>query len=193
MVVRWKVAMMQFDFDVKQISGITNVVADLLSRLVKNHMETQIVEDTVKELLDLPPKAVHKAVDEVVLTLLYHHELLPYEIYLKIKRVHNSVVGHGGLEMTMSRLAQQGQAWKYMRAHVKFFIKQCACCQKMSSLKISIQAHHFVTSSYTPMSLLNIDFIGPFNTEEGSGYILTIICCFTRRIVLFVVDNLIAK
>ena len=60
-------------------------------------METQIVEDTVKQLIDPPPKAVQKAVDEVVLTLLFHHELLPGEIYLKIKRVHNSVVGHGGL------------------------------------------------------------------------------------------------
>ena len=63
----------------------------------------------------------------------------------------------------------------------------------MSSLKISIQAHHFVTSFYTPMSLLNIDFIGPFNTEEDRNYILTIICCFTRWIELYVVDNLAAK
>ena len=41
MVVRWKVAMMQFDFDVKHISGVKNVVADLLSRLVKNHRNSQ--------------------------------------------------------------------------------------------------------------------------------------------------------
>ena len=40
-------------------------------------METKIVQDTVKELIDPPPNAVHKAVDEVVLTLLFHHELLP--------------------------------------------------------------------------------------------------------------------
>ena len=86
MVVCWKVAMMQFDFDVKHVSGIKNVVADLLSRLVKKHMETQIVEDTVKELIDPPPKVMQKTVDEVVLTLLFHHELLPDEIYLKIKK-----------------------------------------------------------------------------------------------------------
>ena len=66
----------------------------------------------------------------------------------QIKKIHNSVVEHGGLEMTMSRLAQQGQAWTYMRTHIKF--KQCA----LSTVKISIQAHHFETSSYTPMSLL---------------------------------------
>ena len=73
-------------------------------------METQIVEETIKELIDPLLKVIQKAVDEVVLALLFHHELLPDEIYLKIKRVHNSVVGYGGLEMTMSRLVLQRQA-----------------------------------------------------------------------------------
>ena len=99
-------------------------------------METQIVEDTVKELIDPPPNVVQKAADEVALILLFHHELLPDEICIKIKNFHNSVVGHGGLETTMSRLEQQGQAWKYMRNHVKFFIEYCACCQKMNTLNI---------------------------------------------------------
>ena len=111
-------------------------------------METQIVPDTVKELIDPQHNVAKKTVDEVVLTLLFYHELLPNEIYIKIKKAHNSVVGE--LEMTMSRLTQQGQAWKYMRTHVKFFIKQRACYQRMSTLKISIQAHHFMTSFYTP-------------------------------------------
>ena len=35
-VVRWKVGMMQFDFDVKHITGVKSMVSDLLSRLVKN-------------------------------------------------------------------------------------------------------------------------------------------------------------
>ena len=39
MVVRWKLALMQYDFDIEHISGVKIVVADYLSRLVKNHME----------------------------------------------------------------------------------------------------------------------------------------------------------
>ena len=78
-------------------------------------------------------------------------------------------------------------------SNVKFFIKQFACCQMMSILKISIQAHHFVISLFTPKSLLNIDFIGPFDTDEESGCILTIVCSFTRWKELYVVDNLTAK
>ena len=37
MVVRWKLALMQYDFDIEHIAGVKNVVADLLSRLVENH------------------------------------------------------------------------------------------------------------------------------------------------------------
>ena len=35
------------------------------------------------------------------------------------------------------------------------------------------------------MVKLNIDFIGPFNTEEESGSVLTVIDCFTRWVELF--------
>ena len=91
--------MMQFAFDIKHIPGIKNVVADLLSRLVKTTWRLKSSKTQPK-----------KAVDEVVLLLLFHHELLPVEIYIKNKKVHNSAVGHGGLEMPMSRLAQQGHA-----------------------------------------------------------------------------------
>ena len=39
MVVHWKLALMQYDFEFEHISGVKNVVADYLSRLVKNYME----------------------------------------------------------------------------------------------------------------------------------------------------------
>ena len=39
MVVHWKLALMQYDFDIEHIAGVKNVVADLLSRLVGNHMK----------------------------------------------------------------------------------------------------------------------------------------------------------
>ena len=42
---------------------------------------------------------------------------------------------------------------------------------------MTIHAHGFTTSTYTPMDCLNIDFIGPF---PDKGYILVIVCIFTR-------------
>ena len=49
-------------------------------------------------------------------------------------------------------------------------------------LKISIYAHHFTTSTNTPMECLNIDFVGLF---PDGGYILVIACTFTRCIELY--------
>ena len=52
----------------------------------------------------------------------------------------------------------------------------------MSMLKIPIHTHGFMTSTYTPMGCLNIDFIGPF---PDKGYILVIVCTFTRWVELY--------
>ena len=42
MVVRWKVALQQLDFQIKHIPGSTNVVADPFSRLCHNHMKDEL-------------------------------------------------------------------------------------------------------------------------------------------------------
>ena len=89
----------------------------------------------------------------------------------KIGMMHNSKVGHFGLERTLKHLKDQNDVWQFQRQHIRHFIDRCACCQKMSMLEIPIHAHGFTTSTYTPMECLNIDFIGPF---PDKGYILVI-------------------
>ena len=49
-------------------------------------------------------------------------------------------------------------------------------------LKMPIHEHHITTSTYTPMECLNIDFVSPF---PDGGYILVIVCTFTRWIELY--------
>jgi transposase InsO family protein len=169
MVVRWKIALMQYDFDIEHIAGVLNIVADYLSRLVQNHM--------------LQNKQYNQ---QLVLSAGFTGYLIPDEAYDKIIRVHNSLAGHAGVDRCLKRLADTNQAWKYMREHVRAFIKLCACCQKMSVLKIPIHGHPFTTSTYQPMVRLNIDFIGPF---PDGGYILTIIDTFTRWVELFICEH----
>ena len=64
-----------------------------------------------------------------------------------IASVHNSFVGHFGLERTLKRLKEIDEPWEFQRQHVRHFIDRCPCCQKMSKLKMSIpiHAHHFTT------------------------------------------------
>lgn len=102
--------------------------------------------------------------------------------YQSIAELHNSKVGHFGVDRTMKRLLDVKTKWQFQRQHVKWFIDHCPCCQKMSMLKIPIHAHGFTTSTYTPMECLNVDFIRPF---PDGGYIFVIIDTFTRWVELF--------
>ena len=94
---------------------------------------------------------------------------IPDEAYVKIKSVHNDIVRHGGVETTVSKLAKGHTPWKYIRIHVRQFIQLCATCQKMSDNKFTIFTKPFSVATYSPMVRLNIDFIGPINTDDDSG------------------------
>jgi len=159
-VRRWKMALLEFDFDVEYIKGPMNVVADTLSRLcdVRN-----------PELLCTLPDF-----------------RIPAEKFKLIHSVHNVQTGHHGVERTLAKLVTLNHQWQYMREHVKRFVKCCPFCQKMSYLKVPIHTHPFTTSVYEPMECLNIDTIGPLPVDEyGCSYILVVIDCFTRFIELY--------
>ena len=167
MIVRWYMALSEFSFKIEFIAGVDNGIADSMSRLCRNGM------------LDRPEEFSHT--DAIAASIIPKIKLTNIQ-YSKIAFVHNSRVGHFGLERTVKRLKDSGISWEFMRQHVRHFIDHCPCCQKMSLLKIPIAAHAFTTSTYTPMECLNIDFIGPF---PDGGYILVIVDTFTRWVELF--------
>ena len=74
------------------------------------------------------------------------------------------------------------QVWKNMKQHVRLFIQNCPCCQKLSAKDPKINASHFAISNYAIFDMLNVDYIGPF---QDKGYILVIIDTFTRWTELF--------
>ena len=102
--------------------------------------------------------------------------------YSKIGMLHNTVVGHYGLERTLKRFKDLNDTLEDQRQHIRYFVDHCPCCQKINMLKISIHAHGSTNSTYTPMECLNIDFIGPFPDQ---GYILVIVYTFTRWVELY--------
>ncbi len=68
-----------------------------------------------------------------------------------------------------------------MRKNVRQFVQQCPLCQKLREHRLAIKTHPFVTASYTPMEVRNIDTIGPVaEDEDGNTHILVVIDSFTR-------------
>jgi transposase InsO family protein len=167
-VKNWKVAIQEFNFRIEHVPGIDNPIADAFSRLCV------IWEENERNDLD------HLCIlDQAVAVR------IPEASYRDISKVHNSIVGHFGVEKTLDRLRNNNSTWKGMRKHVSQFIRQCPSCQKLSDKKLALKLHPFTTASYSPMEVLNVDTIGPLTPDEfGNCYILVIICCFTRWVEL---------
>jgi hypothetical protein len=168
MVTRWWLAIQELDYTLRFVPGIENIIADALSRLCPN-------------LLKLQPGDT-PAVPTEILAVLTERETLSDAQTDTIVSCHNSTIGHNGVERTIDRLLQAGHKWSHMRQDVKTFIKECACCQKTSAIKVAIQSQPFTTSSYEAMEVLNIDFVGPFPDKK---YILVMVDAFTRWTELY--------
>ena len=83
-----------------------------------------------------------------------------------------------------------GYHWEYMREHIKYFIRRCPFCQKMSYLKTPIHTTPFTTAVYEPFQRQNWDSIGPLTLSNGTKcHILVAICCFTRWVELWCIPD----
>ena len=170
MIIRWFMALQELDFILEHIAGVKNVVADAMSRLCANYMK------------DLPKDF---SGDDIYIASVLPDFQIPADKYDRIIKVHNSLAGHHGVDRTVKKLLESGPPWPFLRQHVKKFVSSCPLCQKISAIKLRINAHPFVTSRYTPMECINIDYVGPY---PDGGYTLVIIDCFSRWIELFAVD-----
>ena len=116
---------------------------------------------------------------------------IPSKYYKLITKVHNTIAGHFGLEVTCQRLETLGHRWPQRREHVRRFINlHRPCCQKMRHLKAPIEANRFITSTFIPWERLNKDTIGPLPKDDNNNeYIIVIIDCFPRFVMLYAVPD----
>ncbi len=179
-VVRWNMALSEYNYKLSHIKGHNNVVADAMSRLLPNPkeaLETELQQTPVSNMQRRANlMALLQAVD------------IPADQYKIISSFHNSKVGHFGYEHTVRMLRQHGHDWKYLRSHVKKFVRECPICQKMDPRVREISVARFTTASYEPFAQISMDTIGRLPTSaEGFQFILrlVIIDCFTRTIELY--------
>ena len=163
MVNRWSMALQGLDYTANYVSGINNFIADALSRLCPNLTQLVVID---------PPEKVREL--DVLISAL-HEVTQVIELQLEaIEMCHNSMV--------VRKLAILDKEWLDMEAHVRDFISTCACCQKMSVIKIPVHIHKYTTSIYRPFDTANIDYISPY---PDGGYVLVMICSFTRWTELY--------
>jgi hypothetical protein len=173
MVSRWFMAMQELCFKVVFVSGQANQLADALSRLCPN-LEEVALPLRIKDVEPVPSYSTVSAIRSI--------EPATDEQIVYIQMCHNAIVGHNGVDRTLTRLFSLQQVWKNMKQHVRTYINNCACCQKLSAIDPKIKASHFETSNYAIFDTLNVDYIGPF---PDKGYILVIIDTFSRWTEMF--------
>ena len=82
-----------------------------------------------------------------------------------------------------------------MREDVRTFLAQCPHCQKQRESSIKVATLPYANSVTTrPMSVLNIDTVGPLKESFGGlKYVVVIIDMFTRFVELYAVPDASAK
>ena len=166
-VRRWKIAIQEYDFDLDFIEGEKNIVADAFSRLLPISVEMLC---TLKGLK------------------------IPDDKYTILGQVHNTNVGHHGLDLMLQKLRSLGNEWKEMRDHARKFIDNCPCCQKMNSIKVLIKTHPFNLSTTRPMEVIHMDtlYMGIANTK-GDSYLLVLIDSCSRWVEMYPIPDLSAE
>lgn len=118
------------------------------------------------------------------------NELLSERFHL----VHNSTVGHLGVDATLRRLAEQGHTTHGLRTRVSDLVSGCAVCQKVRLGQGNVIAAVRTTAVQQPFQHLMWDTLGPLPTDEsGHAYVLVVLDRFTRFIELIPTPTVSAK
>jgi len=177
-VLRWKLAIQEYDIDVEHIAGVKNIVADSFSRLLD---ATKVpIGDVLAISDDRESEADHSA-----------RTPLPAPVYDLIAGVHNSWIGHRGIDATCKLITKEGASWKGMRRDVSKFIRQCPTCQKSSVSKVAYNTIPFTTSTSKPHERINVDSFH-VSTEDAEGLTacLVIVDTCTRWVEIYPVSDL---
>lgn len=212
-VRRWKMLVMEFDFDIRFLAGKKNGIADAFSRLCGNNRlkwkQAQEFESTsggggdgddVRELEeDDDVNEVTEMMEQLFeleedMCPLDEEVAIPDDIRDQIKQAHNALVGHSGVQRTVLKLRRLGSTFPNMRDWVDKFVKQCPVCQKEDCRTFPVGVTPFTLATYKAMQRLQLDSIGPLPaTEEGFSHILVFIDTFTRWVMLFPTESTSAK
>ena len=189
-VQRWLRCFQSYDYELVMIEGSKNTIADAFSRLC-----VITIDDTRKEehqdLCALDSEDDEGGVNTTPSQTgegenTASNSRIPRKENKILKRVHNELVGHHGVDRMIQLLNENGENWDERRKHVQMFIKSCPACQKNNQRRSLAIARPFTLSSENPMQKMYVDLIEDLREDEdGNRHIFVAIDAFSRYLMLY--------
>jgi hypothetical protein len=147
-LLRWRIKLEEYDYEIVYKNGALNRNADALSRISgvvlenKQQLETEISPERKKQIL-------------------YEYHDAP-------------LGGHRGMNKTYKAIKEK-HSWPNMKQEIEDYVKQCKSCQVNKVLCPQRKAPmEITTTANQPFEKCCLDIVGPLTeTQKGNKYILT--------------------
>jgi transposase InsO family protein len=176
-VIRWRLRLLEFDFDVLHIPGVENDVADALSRclVIRAGMHFNRVLAAKNVVRDPPLRTSYDDKDRVE------------RRRRMIEQCHNAIIGHGGVQRTMELVRNEygitEREWNSsgLEQEVRAYVAACPVCQKLSKRGNLDEGDYRSTMVDYPFRKMSIDIVGPIPVDcEGNKFLIVCIDACTR-------------
>jgi len=180
-VIRWRIFLQSFSFDLRHISGKKNLVADYFSRYPHEPALPPLAVLTALSLQSLSSSSGEEGVVPSAGTA-SDSAVVP-TVDEVLHQVHGARMGHHGIARTMSFLDEYFSGHRIPQRVVEDFIKQCPVCQKYrlgmtATLKPTVRhlkpVHQRSTLGVDTLTITPAD-------EFGNQYLLVVVNHFTKH------------
>lgn len=185
-LMRWRIKLEEYNFDIRHTPGVSNQVADAFSRIEPHEQISVITRSKTKQLnkndSEEPSELFESDNDSdiVVESKSLKNDIIKLnttsEIENAISQFHDSPLGgHQGVNRTFNRMKEYFKFPK-MLSKIKEYIKYCSKCQKNKSSRPNKMPMVITTTSSRPFERVALDIVGPLNpiTLNNNSCILTL-------------------
>ena len=184
-VMRWALALQNFRFTLVHVPGVTQHVADALSRApMGRRVEEEAEAIRLSDFSDSPPQSpMPRRLGALSV------ETEESERRRVFDACHNGTQGHHGVLRTVEELRRLEREWPRMTRDVTRWIAECPQCQKIRAREPEAAAILSPIGAFSIFEEISVDFVGPLPKDEvGNSYILNAVCSTTRYCELFAVE-----
>lgn len=151
-VNRWKLHLSEYNFDIKHIAGVNNIVADALSRCLVSESNQDTAVDTSELIVSLASMSNFSSKKDSWNLDSERDRLRLLQLY------HGEESGHYDYKSTAARMQANGHTWTGGLKQLETFIFHCSCQKYVPRPQVYHEAPR-ILSTVAPNSRWDMDFL----------------------------------